>query len=75
VVVLESVITCPHCAAEATETMPEAACRRFYACTGCGEVLTPLPGDCCVFCSYATVACPPKQVDAQDDPNGGPRCG
>ena len=22
----------------------------------------PKPGDCCVFCSYATVPCPPVQV-------------
>nr|WP_281243396.1 GDCCVxC domain-containing (seleno)protein [Roseovarius lutimaris] len=26
-----------------------------------GAVLRPKPGDCCVYCSYADVACPPVQ--------------
>ena len=45
----------------ATETMPTNACQFFYECLGCGELLRPKPGDCCVFCSYGTVACPPIQ--------------
>jgi len=24
----------------------------FYRCTACDVLLKPLPGDCCVFCSY-----------------------
>ena len=58
---LESTITCPACGHRETETMPENACLWFYQCTSCGSELTPLPGDCCVFCSYGTVACPPVQ--------------
>ncbi|MGE7197418.1 GDCCVxC domain-containing (seleno)protein [Brevundimonas sp.] len=27
--------------------------------------LKPLPGDCCVFCSYADVPCPPIQEDGK----------
>ena len=60
-VVLESVITCPHCGTQATETMPENACQVRYQCSGCGAMLTPQPGDCCVYCSYGTVPCPPIQ--------------
>jgi hypothetical protein len=41
--------------------MPENACQHFYRCTGCGEMLKPKSGDCCVFCSYADAVCPPKQ--------------
>ena len=59
--ILESTITCPHCGTAKTETMPVNACQYFYDCSGCGAVLRPLPGDCCVFCSFATVPCPPKQ--------------
>ena len=33
----------------------------FYDCENCKEVLRPKEGDCCVFCSYGTVACPPIQ--------------
>jgi hypothetical protein len=33
----------------------------FYDCKGCGERLKPLPGSCCVFCSYGSVPCPPIQ--------------
>jgi transposase-like protein len=59
---LESTITCPKCGHQATETMPTDACRFFYNCKGCGERLKPLDGDCCVFCSYGTMPCPPKQA-------------
>jgi len=41
--------------------MPTDACQFFYDCKGCGVVLKPLAGDCCVFCSYGTVPCPPIQ--------------
>jgi hypothetical protein len=44
------------------ETMPVNACQHGYVCTGCGELLRPKPGDCCVFCSYADAACPPRQA-------------
>src|SRR6185312_9837000 len=39
--------------------MPTDACQYFYDCKGCGALLKPLPGDCCVFCSYGSVPCPP----------------
>lgn len=42
--------------------MPTDACQYFYDCTLCGAVLKPLKGDCCVFCSYGTVPCPPIQT-------------
>lgn len=58
---LESRITCPRCGYQKTETMPVDACQWYYECQGCHELLRPLPGHCCVFCSYGTVACPPKQ--------------
>lgn len=56
-----STITCPHCGARKTEEMPTDACQYFYECKGCGELLKPLKGDCCVFCSFGTVPCPPIQ--------------
>jgi hypothetical protein len=59
--VLESVLTCPQCGHTARETMPTDACQFFYECTACKTVLRPKPGDCCVFCSYGTVKCPPMQ--------------
>lgn len=57
----QSVITCPACGARATEEMPTDACVYFYECRGCGVLLKPNPGDCCVFCSFGTVKCPPVQ--------------
>jgi alkylmercury lyase len=59
---LESTITCPHCGHRAAETMPSDACQFFYDCQACGALLKPKPGDCCVFCSYGTVPCPPVQA-------------
>ena len=57
-----SVITCPHCGHEAREQMPTNACQFYYDCRGCGELLKPNPGDCCVYCSFGTVKCPPIQM-------------
>jgi hypothetical protein len=59
---LTSKLTCPECGHQETETMPTDACQYFYDCKGCGGVLKPKAGDCCVFCSYGDVACPPIQA-------------
>jgi hypothetical protein len=60
--VLESRITCPKCGYQSDEVMPTNACLFFYDCPGCNTQLKPLDGDCCVFCSYGSVRCPPMQV-------------
>jgi hypothetical protein len=62
--VLESVVTCPQCGVEAVESMPTDACLYFYECTSCHALLRPKAGDCCVFCSYGSVKCPPVQQDS-----------
>jgi hypothetical protein len=62
---LESTLTCPACQHQAVETMPSDACRFFYDCELCGARLKPLAGDCCVFCSYGSVPCPPIQKERQ----------
>nr|WP_305790955.1 GDCCVxC domain-containing (seleno)protein [Cycloclasticus sp. PY97N] len=41
--------------------MPTDACQWFYECSECHAVLKPKQGDCCVYCSYGTVPCPPIQ--------------
>ena len=46
------------------EIMPTDRCVFFYVCEGCGTRLKPNAGDCCVFCSYGTVKCPPIQANA-----------
>jgi hypothetical protein len=61
-VLLESVLTCPACGHRSVETMPDNACIYFHDCTACGAQLKPKAGDCCVFCSYGSVACPPVQA-------------
>ncbi len=60
--VLQSVIACPSCGHRSEETMPTNACLYYYECTGCRKMLKPKSGDCCVFCSYGSVPCPPVQV-------------
>ena len=60
--ILDSTVTCPQCGHQATEQMPTDACQFFYDCKGCGARLKPKPGDCCVFCSYGSVPCPPVQA-------------
>jgi hypothetical protein len=60
-VILESVLTCPNCGQQREEIMPTDACQYFYECTSCKTLLKPKAGDCCVFCSYGSMACPPMQ--------------
>jgi hypothetical protein len=68
-VITESIVTCPVCGTAKAETMPTDACLYFYECTGCGTLLRPKRGDCCVFCSYGSVPCPPIQTS-----HGEPLC-
>jgi hypothetical protein len=57
-----SKITCPQCGHSASERMAQDSCQWFYECKSCGALLKPKDGDCCVFCSYGTVPCPPVQA-------------
>lgn len=56
-----SSITCPYCGYIKKELMPSDSCQFFYECSNCGQLLKPKAGDCCVFCSYGSVKCPPIQ--------------
>lgn len=53
-------ITCPNCGSVTSATMPGDACVFFFECPSCRTLLRPLPGDCCVFCSYGDHECPPR---------------
>jgi hypothetical protein len=59
----KSIIACPKCEFKAEEEMPIDACQFFYECKSCKSLLKPLVGDCCVFCSYGSVPCPPIQQE------------
>jgi hypothetical protein len=63
---LTSVVHCPRCGFERAETMPTAYCQIRYTCRQCGAELRPLPGDCCIFCSFGSVRCPPEQRASDD---------
>jgi len=58
---LESILTCPKCGFSKREPMPTDACQFYYECSRCGALLRPNAGDCCVFCSYGSMPCPPVQ--------------
>lgn len=73
--VISSELICPICGARHTETMPLDACIHFFECTACGSMLRPKPGDCCVFCSYGSVPCPPVQLARTEDAAGRGCCG
>lgn len=61
-VMLQSTLTCPKCGHKVTETMPTNACQWLYDCASCGVTLRPNAGDCCVYCSFGDVPCPPIQA-------------
>ncbi|MES2359277.1 MAG: GDCCVxC domain-containing (seleno)protein [Gemmatimonadota bacterium] len=58
-----TVLTCPECGRTETLEMPTDACVIFHQCAGCGTVLRPRAGDCCVYCSYGSVPCPSRQAE------------
>ncbi len=60
-----STITCPECGLSKEEVMPVNACLHFYTCSFCKTLLSPKKGYCCVFCSYASVPCPPIQIQGE----------
>lgn len=62
--ILQSVITCPKCGYKKEETMPTDSCQWYYECESCKTLLKPLHGDCCVFCSYGSIKCPPIQLNS-----------
>lgn len=63
-IITQSAITCPYCGYKSTEEMPTNACQYFYECNYCEKVIRPKKGDCCVYCSYGDVPCPPIQLGA-----------
>jgi transcription elongation factor Elf1 len=58
--ILESVITCPHCGTAKLESMPTDACQFFYTCTGCGVMLRPLLPP--AKDAFDHLAAPPRQA-------------
>lgn len=60
-------LKCPKCGYLQEVEMPTNSCIYFYTCAHCGEILKPKAGDCCVFCSYADVTCPPVQIQILKD--------
>lgn len=71
---LESKLRCPDCGHERVEHMPQDACQFFYDCTGRGTRLKLKAGDCCEFCSYGSVPCPPIQPQQAGGAGAAPCC-
>lgn len=61
--ILQSTITCPACGHEKEERMPTDAYQYFYECEICKKIIKPKQDDCCVYCCYGTVKCPPIQKE------------
>ena len=59
--ILKSELTCPDCGNKKVEEMPTESCQFFYECENCKKILRPNEGDCCVYCSFGSVKCPPIQ--------------
>lgn len=66
-ITLTSILTCPECGYKKEEIMPTDSCQFFYECTYCKKILKPKAGDCCVYCSYGSVKCPPIQETGECD--------
>lgn len=69
--ILQSELTCPKCGNQELLTMPTDSCQWYHECPNCLVLLKPIKGDCCVFCSYGSVPCPPIQLDGSCQISGG----
>ena len=58
---LVSALRCPLCSHVEQLVMPTDACQFFHECSHCHTLLRPHAGDCCVFCSFGSIPCPPIQ--------------
>jgi hypothetical protein len=57
-------LTCPHCKKTYEVEMPVNYCQIVFKCLKCNENITPKKSDCCIFCSYTDIKCPPMQMEA-----------
>lgn len=55
-----STVTCPACGHRQDEEMPGQLWS--LECKGCGAVMHPPQGGCCVFCAYGDAPCPDEQI-------------
>ena len=62
-IVFETIIICPFCNYEKEEYMSENSYQHFYVCENCEKLLRPKNDECCVFCSFGSVKCPPQQKE------------
>lgn len=69
-IVYESLVTCPACGIRRLEPMPAFSCLLAYTCPACGAILRPAEGDCCIFCTYGSVPCPPIQARRRGSETG-----
>ncbi len=67
----QSIITCPHCSFQQEESMPANVGICLWECPQCQTVVKSKPSDCCIFCAYGTVPCPPVQMNAPGNCCGG----
>ncbi|WP_272924759.1 MULTISPECIES: GDCCVxC domain-containing (seleno)protein [unclassified Vibrio] len=70
----KSELTCPVCGYKEILTMPQDVCQWFHECSKCHVLLKPKPHDCCVFCSYGSVPCPPIQRQGMSGSTEGDYC-
>jgi hypothetical protein len=73
-IIEQSELNCPECGFKETLIMPTDACQWFHECASCHVLLKPKKGDCCVFCSYGSVPCPPIQENNTCNMKGGCAC-
>ncbi len=64
-------LNCPHCGFIEELDIPQNYWLVFHTCASCSTQISPLDGDCCVFCSYGDHHCTDKQKEEQTNINTG----
>ena len=62
IIIYRNTLCCPNCNHTQSEDMPALDKTRFYQCEDCNEIVKARESDCCVYCSYGEVKCPPTQA-------------
>jgi hypothetical protein len=53
----KTVVKCPHCGYFQSEPLDEGTIVLHWRCPGCGALVEPNAGDCCVYCSHGSEKC------------------
>jgi len=61
--IVESVLTCPHCEHKQTQALEENIVPVSYRCDKCQQTVKINKSECCIYCIFGAYPCLQSQVE------------